>query len=275
VTIAPIQEPTETPQHQNRSRNIFEDPAIQEAAKSDPFTRFVVQNWKTVLVTLLAVAGVMVSYDFFKTTALQKRANATARLADVQELYQSLVEAQDALGALQGDQSGATDEAKKKELTSSIEAKTKEIDVTKTKLSLMTDTLGEEEPFSTLARLYKGLIAGRFKDYNAVNEALGAVPAWASIKNKDSAERFVAETATLGLAKSLAQSDQHRKAAKEQLRALAENGSFLAVEAASALSVLLDTAEERTAFTQLIESVKSRFPSQEGYLNELRERAAF
>ncbi len=273
MTTAPIQEQTETPQRQNRSPNIFEDPAIQEAAKSDPFTRFVVQNWKTVLITLLAVAGIMVSYDFFKTTALQKRANATARLADVQDLYQSLVQAQDAVVDLQSQQAEAADEAKKKELATSIETKTKEIDLTKTKLSLMTDALGDEEPFSTLARLYKGLIAGRFKDYSAVNDALGAVPAWQSIKNKDSSERFVAETATLGLAKSLAQSDVHRKAAKDQLRALAENGSFLAVEAAGALSVLLDTPEERTAFGQLIDSAKSRFPSQERYLNELRERA--
>lgn len=270
MTTAPIQEPTQPPQNQNRSRNIFEDPAIQDAAKSDPFTRFVVQNWKTVLITLLAVAGIMISYDFFTTTALQKRANATARLSDVQELYQTLVEAQDTLVTLQSDQGAATDEAKKKELTTSIDAKTKEIDSAKAKLSLMTDALGEDEPFATLARLYKGLIAGRFKDYAAVNQALGALPAWASIKNKDSSERFVAETATLGLAKSLAQSDQHRKAAKEQLQALAENGSFLAVEAAGALYVLLETAEERAAFATLIESVKSRFPSQEGYLKQLK-----
>ncbi len=274
MTTAPIQEQSDTPQVTNRSRNIFEDPAIQEAAKTDPLTRFIVQNWKMLVVSLAAVAGVMISYDLFVSTALQKRASATTRLADVQEQYRALVEAQDALAGFQSEQVDAKDEAKRKELATSIESKTKEIDQAKTKLSLMTDALGNEEPFSVLSSLYKGLVAGRFKDYNTTNNALSAIPAWQEIKDKDSSRRFVAETATLGLAKVLVQSEAHRPAAKTRLRELAENGSFLAVEAAGALSVLLDSAEERASYVQIIDSLKTRFPSQEQYLNELRGRAA-
>ncbi len=274
MTTAPIQEQPEASPSSNRSRNIFEDPAIQEAAKTDPFTRFIVMHWKTVLLTLAAVAGVMISYNFFKTTALQKRASATARLVDIQEAYRGLVESQEAVVKLQGEQVQAQDDAKKKELATSLETKSKEVDQAKTKLSLMVDALGDEEPFSSLARLYKGLIAGRFKDYNAVNEALVTMPAWQSIVDTQSSQRFVGETVALGLSKALAQSEAHRSQAKDQLRLLADKGAFLAVEAAGALSVLLDAPEERTSFGQLIDSLTTRFPSQEQYLKELRGRVA-
>jgi hypothetical protein len=274
VTIAPTQDQSNQSNSSVRRQNIFEDPAIQEAARSDAFTRFVVNNWKTALLALVAVAGAMIAFNVFTTTALKKRADATTRLADIQETYKGLVDTQDALVALKADLAKEGDEEKKKTISGSIETKTKDVDSTKAKLALMLDALNSPEPFDVLAKLYRGLLASRFNDVEGVRGALGSVPAWDAIKDEKSSDRFVAETVALGLNKALAQSEGDRQAAKNALKALAERGSFVAVEAAHSLSVYLTSPEEKAAFVQILDSLKGRFPSQERSIEELRQRAA-
>jgi hypothetical protein len=273
VTIAPIQEQPEQTNNSNRRHSIFEDPAIQEAARSDAFTRFVVNNWKTALVVLIAVAGSMTAFNVFTTTALKKRADATSHLADIQETYKGLVDTQDALATLKADLQKESDGEKKKTLTTSIESKSKDIETTRGKLKLMLDALNSPAPFDVFAQLYRGLVAARFDDVEGVKAALAAVPAWGAIADKKSSERFIAETATLGLNKALAQSESQRQAAKEALKSLAKQGAFVAVDAAGVLSVYLTTPEEKAVFLQVLDSLKTRFPSQERSIDELRQRA--
>lgn len=273
MTTAPIQDQSNQSSSSVRRQNIFEDPAIQEAARSDAFTRFVVNNWKTVLLTLVAVAGAMIAFNVFTTTALKKRADATTRLADIQETYKGLVDTQDALVALKADLAKESDEEKKKTLAGSIDAKTKDVDSTKAKLKLMLDALNSPEPFDALAKLYRGLLAARFNDISGVKSALAGAPAWDAIQDEKSSDRFIAETVALGLNKALAQSEADRQAAKDALKALAEQGSFVAVEAAHALSAYLTSPEEKASFGQIVDSLKSRFPSQERSIEELRQQA--
>ncbi len=274
MTTAPIQEHSEVPQRTAPRRNIFEDPAIQEAAKNDAFARFVFKNWRSLLMTLVAVGACMIGYTTYTTTALNKRATATARLADIQDSYKALVDMQDDLAKQRSDFASAKDDAQKATLTTSIEKKSKEIGEARGKLSLVIDSLDPSEPFGTLGQLYRGLLAGRFNDFDGVTKAIAAVPAWSTIKDAKSSSRFVAETAALGLAKSLAQSGSHQQQAKDQLRALAEQGEFVAVEAAAALTNLVTTPEEKNSTRQLLDGVRGRFPSQDKYLSDLADRLA-
>ena len=271
MTTAPIQEPAEISPSQRPTKNIFEDPAIQEAAKNDPFTRFIVTNWKSVLLMLAAIGVAMVAYSSYTTTALNKQAAATAQLAGIQQSYKALIDSQDDLAKSQTELAATTDESKKGTLSSAIATKSKEIEESKSKLNLAIDSLATEQPFGTLAHLYRGLVAGRFQDFEAVAREMAAIPAWSSIDDQTSSSRFVAETAALGLVKSLAQSDGHRQQAKKQLQALAENGAYVAVEAVGALASLTTTAEEVASTKQLIDGVRTRFPAQEKYLEEVSE----
>jgi hypothetical protein len=274
VTTAPISEQEQTSATSSTGRSIFEDPAIGEAAKNDAFVRFVAQNWKSLLLTLVAVGAAMVGYNVFTTTALEKRARATTILAGIQESYEQLREKQESLEKLKVDQQSAKDEAAKKTATDSLESTTKELTEARTKLSLMIDSLDSPPPFDNYATLYRGLLAGRFGDYAAVEKVLAAAPSWEAIDDVRSSKRYIAETVTLGLAKTLAQSETHQTAAKERLKSLAAGGEFLAVDALAALSLLEATPEESAALKASLDSLRTKFPSQSKYLDLIAERLA-
>lgn len=272
MTSAPIPDHSQNPATASTGRSIFEDPAIGEAAKNDAFVRFVAQNWKSLLLTLVAVGAAIIGYNIFTTTALEKRARATTILADIQESYRSIVEQQGALKKLQEEQQSAKDDAAKKKASESLEATNKEINEARTKLSLMIDSLDSPPPFDSYATLYRGLLAGRFGDYAAVEQALNAAPAWQSIDDARSHKRYIAETVTIGLLKSLAQSEAHQSAAKERLKALADGGEFLAVEGLSAYSLIATTPEDQEALKRSLEALRGKFPSQSKNLDLIAER---
>lgn len=268
MTTAPISDQSDP---KRPARNIFEDPAIQEAAESDAFIRFVREHWKTLLVTLVAIAGAMIAYNIFQTTADNKRADATDKLVAIQESYQSLLSTQENLEQARQRSATASDDKTRQELSGKIDAATKELQESRTKIGLMIDSLDGPKPFDSLASLYKGLVAGRFKDYAATRSVLQNTP-WEQVGAPESTERYVAEMVTLGLAKVLAESEPDRATARESLRALSERGKFVAVEAVSALSVLAASPEEKNATKELIAQVKTRFPQDERYLGEALER---
>lgn len=272
MTTAPISEQSQTSTTSSTGRSIFEDPAIGDAAKNDAFVRFVALNWKSLLLTLVAVGAAMVGYNIFTTTALEKRARATTILADIQDSYQKLQEKQASLEKLKVDQQSAQDEEAKKAATDSLETATKELAELRSKISLMIDSLDSPPPFDSYATLYRGLLAGRFGDYEAVEKIVATAPSWQAIDDVRSSRRYIAETVTLGLAKILAQSDAHQDAAKDRLKALAADGEFLAVEALAALSLLEATPEESAGLKSSIESLRVKFPSQSKYLDLIAER---
>lgn len=259
-------QPTSTP-----NRNLFEDPAIQQAARDDVFVRFMSKHWVSTLSTLVAVALVMIAYNIFTTTADKKRAQATALLRDVQESYNALVEEQVEFQGLERSRAKAASENEKKELGAKVDESSKEVARLREKVSLMVSSLKSPEPFGSLAELYRGLVAGRFKEYDTVRSILAAHP-WEQAGKEGSSERFIGEVATLGLAKSLAESEKDIAVAKDALRGLAERGDFVAVEAVATLSLLATTPEEKTRTKGLIADLKNRFPAQARYLSELSER---
>ncbi len=255
------------------NRNIFEDPAIQEAAKNDAFVRFIVKHWMSLVVTAVAIALGMIAYNVFTTTAAKKRADATMLLSEVQEVYGELVAKQEALANLREQQGLASDATKKQELTTRIDEKLKEANDGRQKLGLMVAALEGQRPFNRLARLYKGLLAGRFGDYEATKTALEAT-AWEQSGEAHSPERSISEIAALGLSKMLAESEAHRQLAKDTLKALAQRGAFVSVEAADALSYLITTPEEKAELASVLDSIRARAPGQDRLIGEIRARVA-
>jgi hypothetical protein len=273
VTTAPIPEQARNTSTASTGRSIFEDPAIGEAAKNDAFVQFVAKNWRSLLLTLVTVGAAMVGYNVFTTTALEKRARATTILSDIQENYQGLVDKQAGLAKLREEQQSAQDDVAKKKASDSIETSTKEINEARTKIALMIDSLDSPPPFDSYATLYRGLLASRFGDYEAVEKALQSAPSWEAIDDVRSSKRYIAETIHLGLLKSLAQSDAHRAAVKEKLKELADKGEFLAVDALAAYSLVAEAPADQDSLKQAIEALRSKFPSQGKYLDLIAERS--
>ena len=265
---APLQEDLNQNQS-TKNRDIFQDPTIQEAMKTDAFARFVVKHWRSLLGVLLAVSLAMIAANIFTTTAKNKRATATSQLLEVQKTYRALVDKQEALSEKRSTQ-GAY-EATANESAESVATLEKEIKEARERLSLMIDSLESPDPFPVLANLYKGLVAARFDDTAGMTTALDAINGWNSIE-KDSPERYVAELASLGVARAALQNTQLNTRGKEALRALATDGAWVAVDALTTLSYVTTVEADQVALKGVFEGVKSRYPARAGELSEIASR---
>ena len=256
-----------------RAHSIFEDPAIAEAAKNDPFVRFVSRNYRSLLAGLIAVGLSILAYNGFQTTAEQKRANATQALIEIQQGYDELVTKQRELQALRDQELGQADSAKKEELKKTIESAGKDVEDGRARLKLMVDALSSPQPFDVLAKMYKGLVSARTGDMDSAYGVLESVN-WESVGADNSPERMSAELVTLALARALMDSPSHVAKTKEILAGLARKGSSAAVQAAVAFASIAGTADERAQAKELIDSVAVRFPSQEKFLQSALDRLA-
>ncbi len=252
-------------------RSIFEDPAISEAGKNDPFVRFVQRNWRSLILLLVALGVAMVGYNVFTKTALEKRARATTLLADIQESYRSLSEQQERLRKLGDDRDAAKDDAASKSATEAYDIANKELGEAREKLVLMINSLDSPPPFDSYATLYRGLLAARFGELAKLEEELKRAPSWEAIDDAKSSRRFIAETVNLGLLRGLSQSEQHKASVRERLKDLAERGEYLAVDALAVLVAQTVGREERLKLSELIDATRQRFPSRSKELNELKE----
>ena len=250
------------------SRNLFEDPAIAAAAQNDPFARWIVKHWRTIMVVLLAIGTAILGYDRFTSVALEKRSAATAVLNSVQESYHQLVTKEETLLTLRAEEASQADAAEKAKITAKIESTSKEVDQLKDKVTLMVESLDSSAPFNTLKELYRGLLAARLKDYDKTQSAL-ANASWERVGKPESSERFMAELLAFGLARALIDSDSHRDFARAQLVRIAEQGSFVAVPAASTLVTIAATDPEKAQSQQLVDTLRAKYPSQQRFLTNL------
>lgn len=251
-------------------RKIFEDPAIALAAQNDPFARWVVKNWRSLVAVLLAVGAVMLGYDRFTTVALEKRSSATATLNAVQESYHQLLTKEESLVTLRADEAAQTDAAEKAKITEKIGVTTREIDQLKDKVTLMVESIDSAAPFGTLKELYQGLLAARLKKYDKTQSVLAATT-WETVGKPESTERFMAELLAFGLARSLIDSDAHREFARGQLALIAERGSFAAVPAATTLTMIAVSDAEKTQAQDLVTKLRAKYPSQQRFLSNLED----
>jgi hypothetical protein len=219
----------------------------------------VVKNGVSILVSLGAIAFVIVAYDRFTTTQDHKRAELTQTVRDIQDSYNQLVGRREEAARLQLDAKAAQDSKSK------IEELTKEIETIRERTNLKIDALERSGSFVAVAKLYRGLIAAQATDFNKVNDILSST-SWEQAGSVGSAERFTAELAAFALAKSLLDSKAHAAAAKAMLVALAERGGVAAPQAVQALGTVAATAEEKAQVKSLAQNVAKRLPSQQKYL---------
>jgi|GEM_PF-1728951 len=253
------------------TRNIFEDPAIAEAAKDDPVVRFISQNWKTIVGVLVAVALSMIAYNGFQTTAEQKRAVATQTFLEIQSAYRSIVEKQRDLGGFRGELINEKDAKKKGELEQKIAEADKELQQLRERTSLVIAALNSPKPFDMLSQMYRGLLAARFGDY-ATTEAALTSTSWEAIGAADSAERMAAEFAALGLARALVDAPASAVNVKDALVKLASKGNFAAVQAGLTLSMTATTPEEKGQVSKILDELSNKFPSQQKFLAPAQEQ---
>lgn len=267
MTSTPVtQDQSEQSANRAPSRNIFEDPAIAASAQNDPFARWVVAHWRTIVVVLVAIAAGMLGYSRYMSVNLEKRSSATAVLNGVQNTYKDLVSKEEELVTLRSEESTTSDAAEKEKIKGKVEQAGREVDQLRDKLTLMIDSMDSNPPYGQLKELYKGLLAARLKDYDKTQAILSG-QSWEQTGAPDSSERFVAEMLTFALARALVDSDAHRDFARGRLADLAERGSFAAVQAANALLLISRSDEEKKQADEIVAKLRVKFPAQARFLS--------
>lgn len=261
-----IHKESDPPTGRAPSRNLFEDPAIAASAQNDPFARWVIANWRTIIAVLVAIAAGMLGYNRYTTVRLEKRSAATAVLQGVQDGYKELRAKDESLRALREQEVTATEAAEKEKLKTSIESTSREVDQLRDKVTLMVDALDQSPPYGQLKTLYQGLLAARLREYDKVQGALAA-QSWEQTGEPESTERFIAELISFALARSLIDSESHRDFARTQLTALAERGSFAAVQATNALSLIAQSEADKKQLDEIVAKVRMKFPAQQRFLS--------
>jgi hypothetical protein len=294
-----------------QKRDIFRDPALETAAQDDPVVRFLVQNWRSLVAVLVAGGLAFFGYNSFSSTAELRRAGVSASLVAIQKEYGELVKKQERSDSLkrqlEADQASAvatavpsvapgavkekkaadksSDAEKSPELTAEQRAERvrsgkeqldrlqKELDEGRNRLVAMTDALKGQPPFDTLGRLYQGLVAVRFADFDQARQVLEA-SSWRAVSATDSPERVTAEFVTLAIARGLLDSERFSAAGSEALVQLAREGSYAAVQAAVAYARAAVTPEERATARELLDRAGQRFPAQQKFIAAARELVA-
>jgi len=250
-------------------RNIFEDPAIAEATKDDPFALFVAQHWRTILTILVAVGLGLIAFNRFRVTADEKRASATLLFQNIRESYAQLVTKDEELAKTQRtvtEKNGNEKEDAQKKVAGLQD----EIKKIKDRTHLMIQSLDSPAPFDSLAIVYGGLLAARAGDYESARKAMTQTP-WEMIGKPGSPDRFLAEMSVLGLSKVLVDAPAEasvQDAAKNALLNLAERGEFAAVAAIGVLSAITEQPEEKAKLSPLIENLRTKFPSQVKFIED-------
>lgn len=266
MTVSSAPQGTSQPSHGSPSRNIFEDPAIAAAAANDPFAKWLVSNWRTIVVVVAAGILGTVAYLRFSSVALEKRSAATRTLNQIQATYSELVAKEDSVDKLRETLSTQSEAKDRETTTSSIEKGDREVEQLRDKVVLMADSLTDPRPFGSIGKLYKGLVASHRKRFEETRTVLEEI-SFSELGGRESSERFIGELVTLALARSLLDSDQHRAFGRERLIALAEAGEFAAVQASNALLIAARSPEETEQVKALVTKVKSRFPGESQFIN--------
>ena len=266
MTVSPASQGNSQGVSSDPRRNIFEDPAIAQAAANDPLMRWVLVNWKILVALAAAVILATVAYLRFTAVALEKRTNATKTLNEIQTTYASLVEKEGEVAELRGDLESQSDPKERESRTTKITQGEKEIEQLRDKVVLMADSLVDPKSFGTIASMYKGLIASRRQQFDETKRALEEIHL-DQLGAPDAPERFVGEVVALALARSLVDSEQYRALARETIVTLAQKGEVVAPRAANALGLISNTPEEKAQAESIVASVQSRFPGQQAYLS--------
>lgn len=236
--------------------DIFQDPALAETMKDDPFFLFMKKWWLQVAFVAAAVVLGVYAKGAFEETYRNEQGHAADLFVELQSRFDELPVLEASLEKAQSDEAKAGD--KKEDAAKKVSAAKAALDQSKARIeSLLASLSDTKKPYSDLAKLYQGALAAR----SGAASNLSA-DGWTKITDSASQERFVAELAALVLARSQLDRDSDVAAGRATLRSLAEQGTYFDVAAALALANAAQTTEEKKEARAAIESIQMRSPEQ-------------
>ena len=301
----PEEEKNEIPESENGGRpkslsdRIFEDPAIQLAAKEDPIFIFFQNWWRQILVVVAIVLAYQYGVDKFRQTyeASMKRSSEvfsrvrsefnelkgfsrqleknSTELATLKSKLVAKGNTETPLKEGEPEANKDTNEADQKQIDQ-IEKRLsdaqKNFNESKRKLGQYLEALADaKEPYSQIAVLYNGLVAHTSGDIEAMKSVLSGF-SWESVTDLESNDRFLSELAASSLARALLEEDATYEEGKALLTKLANQGYYTHVTAAVTLARLAQTADEKKEVATILESILSKEDEQTNLIEPELER---
>ncbi len=260
---------------QNPIDVLLSDPTLNKTSAEDPLLKFLRVWWRQVLVVLGGGLALFYVYVSFKETRLESMRHSADVFAKAREEFGTYLSAKRALEqAALGDAATkpkdvAGDKEKDKQSSDPEKAK-KDFEEARVKFDKVLLALEDtDEPYSQIANVYRGLLSVYEGDSSKLTQALAPFSGWTS---QVGSNRIIPEVGNLILARGLLENAATYEEGRNLLKRLASNGEYVHVVAASSLSRLASTNEERIEALQILQQVVTKYPEQLDLLREDLDR---
>lgn len=236
---------------------IFEDPVIARAAQEDPVVIFFARWWKHLFVAVVALAAAAYARNTYRHTLMASKEQASEVFAKAREHYETFKKAETriAVAKLEKKEQG--------ELAALEKQSADALSTLRQQLTVLKDTL---EPYSTLGRIYEGLVAIESGDIAAARSALKQFER-ENLGGVDADERLYVEGAMLALGKGLLGKPETQKEGIDILKRIVQEGQSAHVVAGLAIARVAGSDQEKSEAKVLLEQLKQKHPEQGDLIN--------
>lgn len=237
---------------------IFEDPVIARAAQEDPVVIFFAKWWKHLFVAVIALAAAAYARNTYRQTLQASKEEASEIFAKAREHYETFKKAETRISV-------AKLEKKEQGELGALEKQSADaLGTLRQQLVVLKDTL---EPYSTLGRIYEGLVAIESGDIAAARTSLKQFER-GSLATLSPDERLYVEGAMLALGKGLLAKAETQKEGVDILKRIVQEGESAHVVAGLAIARVASSDEEKSEAKILLEQLKQKHPEQGDLINQ-------
>lgn len=203
---------------------------IKQAMAEDPLVRFFYQNQKLISYIIIAALLGIIGTRYYEKSHAASQERSAELLYGIQSAYSSITDSDD---------------------------KAKEAFLRKLQGSLVT-LKDQQKPYDELSQSYETLALVKSGDVVSAKSKIAAVD-WKGDKTEGV---VLKELLVLSVAKSLLAVEGEEKFAKNLIKDLAQNSQYVFVSAATTLSDIAETEQDKTEVKAIVENIKTAHPEQ-------------
>lgn len=249
---------TDLPTNSESNNRLFEDPVISRAAQEDPVVIFFAKWWKHLFIAVIALGAAAYARTTYRETLQRSKEEASETFAKAREQYEAFKKAETRMALAKLEKK---DQA---ELTSIQKQSADALSTLRQQIVILKD---KTEPYSTLGKIYEGLIAVESGDIAAAKSAFEPFKR-DSLSGLRPEERLYVEGGMLALGKSLLEKGESHREGLQLLKRVAQEGESAHVVAALAVARVATNDNEKGEAKALLEQVKQKHPEQGDLINQ-------
>lgn len=244
------------PNDSNRSHDLFQDPALSQTLQDDPVAKFLVSNFKGLLILVLAALCALYLRSQFQQTS-------DVRLAEASETFERVRTSVDELQKINEKAAQSPSSSATPEPTPDVAR------VTRSAQDSLEALKSGPEPYSLMAPMYADLLAVNRRDLkvedlskSSTDQALQTVQSTAWRETNSIEKRLILELQALAATRRLLDQEDTFERGFASLTLLAQESSYVRPSATLTLLRIASTPEQKASALVIAQEVSRLFPEQ-------------